>query len=127
MSNKNIKTYISSHSSFSGTVSNVEHLVVDGKFEGTTLEAKNLFVGKTGKVKANILAEYAVVEGIVLGNIKANIRLILMPSARILGKIETREIIIQKGALFEGQCIILNDSVTTNTKEHILNLYKTDE
>jgi len=127
MGNKDIKTYISGHSSFSGTVSNVAHLVVDGKFEGTTLEAKNLFIGKTGKVKANIMADYAVVEGIVLGNIKADIRLILMPSARVLGKIETKEIIIQKGALFEGQCVILNDSVTTNTKEHILNFYNTDE
>ena len=45
----------------------------------------------------------------VIGNINATSRVMLMPSARILGDIRTPELIIQNGVLLEGRCTIAND------------------
>ena len=72
-------------------------LRVDGCYEGEILEVDNVFVGQTGKVKSNIKTVSAVIEGIIIGNIEAKNRVMLMPTSRVLGEIRTPELIIQNG------------------------------
>ena len=45
----------------------------------------------------------------VIGNINASNRVLLMPTAKILGDIKTPELIIQNGVILEGRCTISND------------------
>lgn len=97
-------------------------LRVDGCYEGDKLEVDNLIIGQTGKIKSNIKSVYTVVEGIVIGDIEATSRVMLMPTSRVLGEIRTPELIIQNGVVLEGSCIIAPDP-TTNPKETILALY----
>lgn len=98
-------------------------LRIDGKFEGEALEVDQLFVGPTGRVKTNINSVNVVVEGLVIGNIRATTRVMLLPTARILGDISTPELIIQNGVILEGRCIISND-LNQSAKILIENLYK---
>jgi len=63
-----------------------------------------------------------VVEGLVIGNIKASTRVMLLPTARILGDIRTPELIIQNGVILEGRCIISND-LNQSARTLIENLY----
>ena len=101
-------------------------LRIDGCYEGDKLEVDNVFVGTTGKVKSNIKTISAVIEGIIIGNIEAKNRVMLMPTSRVLGEIRTPELIIQNGVILEGLCIVAPDPLT-NPKETILDLYnKTD-
>lgn len=97
-------------------------LRVDGCYEGEILEVDNIFVGSTGKVKSNIKTVSAVIEGIIIGNIEAKNRVMLMPTSRVLGEIRTPELIIQNGVILEGLCIVAPDPLT-NPKETILSLY----
>ena len=97
-------------------------LRIDGCYEGEKLEVDNVFVGQTGKVKSNIKAVSAVIEGIIIGNIEAKNRVMLMPTSRVLGEIRTPELIIQNGVILEGLCIVAPDPLT-NPKETILSLY----
>lgn len=97
-------------------------LRVDGKFEGEALEVDQLFIGQTGRIKTNINAVNVVVEGLVIGNIKASTRVMLLPTARILGDIRTPELIIQNGVILEGRCIISND-LNQSAKTLIESLY----
>lgn len=101
-------------------------LRVDGKFEGEALEVDQLFIGQTGRVKTNINAVNVVVEGLVIGNIKASTRVMLLPTARILGDIRTPELIIQNGVILEGRCIIAND-LNQSARTLIENLYAATE
>lgn len=82
---------------------------INGKFEGEILKVDQIHVGKTGKVQSNIIASSAIVEGIVIGDIIANIRVMLLPTARVLGDISTPELIIQNGVILEGRCHISNN------------------
>jgi cytoskeletal protein CcmA (bactofilin family) len=100
---------ISEKSFFEGRFMVKGALRVDGRFEGEALEVDQLFVGPTGRIKTNINAINVVVEGLVIGNIKASTRVMLLPTARILGDIRTPELIIQNGVILEGRCIISND------------------
>ena len=97
-------------------------LRVDGCYEGEKLEVDNVFVGATGRIKSNIKTVSAVIEGIIIGNIEAKNRVMLMPTSRVLGEIRTPELIIQNGVILEGLCIVAQDPLT-NPKETILSLY----
>ena len=101
-------------------------LRVDGNFEGEALEVDPLFIGQTGRIKTNINAVNVVVEGLVIGNIKASTRVMLLPTARILGDIRTPELIIQNGVILEGRCIISND-LNQSARTLIENLYSSTD
>jgi len=121
------KTYISVGSLFSGRFINNQIVTIDGRFEGNRVEAREVFVGKTGKVKADIRAEHIIIEGIVIGDIESASRVILMPTARVLGRVITNELIIQRGVVFEGTCVIRNDITEKSSADHIVALYEKDD
>lgn len=100
-------------------------LRVEGCYEGDKLEVDNVIIGQTGKVKSNIKSIAAVIEGIVVGNIEASSRVMLMPTSRVLGEIRTPELIIQNGVMLEGLCVIAPNP-QTNPKENILSLYNSN-
>ena len=100
---------IGENSYFTGNFHINGSLRIDGRFEGKYLQAEQLYIGSQGKIKTNINAVSVIIEGLVIGNINATNRVLLMPSAKILGDIKTPELIIQKGVILEGRCAISND------------------
>jgi cytoskeletal protein CcmA (bactofilin family) len=116
-------TVIGEKSSFEGKMLINGTLQIDGRFEGTLLTVDQIYVGANGKVKANLEGSNIVVEGVVIGNIKARNRVMLMPTARVLGDIRTPEIMIQNGVMLEGQLHIASKP-DAPIKETILDLYK---
>lgn len=95
---------------------------INGKFEGTVLKVDQISIGQTGRVKANLEASSVVVEGVVIGNIKATTRIMLLPTAKVLGDIKTPELIIQNGVVLEGKCLI-NNNLNQNANEIVLKCY----
>jgi cytoskeletal protein CcmA (bactofilin family) len=100
-------------------------LKIDGKFEGKALQAEQLYIGTTGKVKTNVVANSVFVEGVIIGNISARSRVMLLPTAKIFGDIKTPELIIQNGVILEGRCVIAND-LKTSAKDVIEAEYTKD-
>ena len=98
-------------------------LRIDGRFEGKYLQADQLYIGPNGKIKTNINAVSVIIEGMVIGNINASNRVLLMPTAKILGDIKTPELIIQNGVILEGRCTIAND-LKSSAKDLIDNEYE---
>ena len=104
-----VENLISEKSLFQGRFALNGNLCIDGKYEGDYLEVDSLLIGKSGKAKTHIIANNVIVEGVVIGSIHARVRVMLYPTAKILGDIETPELIIQNGVVFEGSCKIAND------------------
>jgi cytoskeletal protein CcmA (bactofilin family) len=100
---------IGENSYFTGNFHINGSLRIDGRFEGKYLQAEQLYIGRDGKVKTNVSALSVIVEGLVIGNITATNRVLLMPTAKIFGDIKTPELIIQNGVILEGRCTISND------------------
>ncbi len=116
-------TVIGANSVFEGRFAVKGNLRIDGRFEGTALRVDQLQVGPEGKVKADITATNVVVEGIVIGNITATTRILLLSTARVLGDLRTPELIIQDGVVLEGKCTISRMELDS-TKDYIEKLYK---
>ena len=100
-------------------------LKIDGKFEGKSIQAEQLYIGVSGKVKTDITANSVIVEGVIMGNITARNRVMLLPTAKIYGDIKTPELIIQNGVILEGRCMISND-LKHSAKEIIETEYNKD-
>jgi cytoskeletal protein CcmA (bactofilin family) len=116
------KTVIGEGSQFFGRYKIDGNLRIDGKFEGEILLVDHLQIGPQGRAKTNIEAVSIVVEGIVIGNLSASTRILLLSTARVLGNIKTPELIIQDGVVLEGGCTISHYELD-NTKGYIENLY----
>lgn len=104
---------IGEKSFFTGSFNINGSLRIDGRFEGKSLKADQLYIGSEGRVKTTIDAVSVIVEGLIIGNINATSRVLLMPTAKVFGDIRTPELIIQNGVLLEGRCTIANDLRTS--------------
>ena len=86
------------------TFNDAVNLKINGNFSGK-LEAKGtLTIGNTASVEANITGDNIVIAGNVRGDIAANKMLVLMPTAVLKGNISTPKLNIVEGAVFQGNC-----------------------
>lgn len=116
-------TIIGENSFFEGKFMVNGGIRIDGKFEGEILKVSHVTIGVKGKVRSNISALSVVVEGVLIGNIDAKVRVILLPTSRVYGDITTPEIIIQQGVIFEGKIKIAQDK-NLPVKEEIEKIYR---
>lgn len=107
--NQNSVNVIGEKSFFEGRFLVNGTLQVNGKFEGSIIKVEQLNVGRTGRVKSNIEASLVKIEGVIIGNIKASVRVMLLPTARVLGDIITPELLINNGVILEGKVLISNN------------------
>jgi cytoskeletal protein CcmA (bactofilin family) len=103
--------------SIRGELSGSEDLYIDGQLEGAIeLVGSSLVVGPNGRIKANVNARSAVIQGKVEGNIRATERVDLKQSAVVLGDIAAQRISIEEGAYFKGGVDIQKDGARSEAK-----------
>ncbi len=80
-------------------------LRVDGRLAGRVNSEKGtLIVSSGGQMDAEINVAVAKINGTINGDINTTERLELGRTARVVGNIQTPELIIEQGAIFEGSC-----------------------
>ena len=87
---------------FEGTVR------IDGVFRGDIQSQGLLMIGEPALVEAEIQVDSAVIGGEVRGNIIARSKIELQATARVAGTLSAPALIVQQGALFDGQCQMQN-------------------
>jgi cytoskeletal protein CcmA (bactofilin family) len=117
-----VNSTIGEDSYFGGRFLVKGNMRIDGTFEGKALMVDQLEIGPKARVKTNIGATSVVVEGIVIGNIAASRRILLLATARVLGDLKTPELIIQDGVILEGRCTISHVRID-DTQAYIESLY----
>jgi cytoskeletal protein CcmA (bactofilin family) len=86
-----------------GEISGEEDLLVDGSVDGRIeLGDRNLTIGTTAKVMADIIAGDVVVYGEVSGNVRARGRIEVKKEGSVTGDLTTPQILIEDGACFKG-------------------------
>ncbi len=101
-----VNTTIGKDSSFQGRCAVKGSLRIDGHFEGPRLEVEQLYVGPSARIKTDLFVTSVVVEGVVLGNITADNRVLLLSTARVIGDLRTPELILQDGVILDGRCSV---------------------
>jgi cytoskeletal protein CcmA (bactofilin family) len=98
-------TNVTQDSEIKGTIKFGEAIRIDGKFDGELISDNGeLVVGKTGSVKATVKVRSAVIEGRVNGNIRASDNIELKQSAHIIGDLQAKTLVMEKGVVFVGKC-----------------------
>lgn len=106
----NTLNIIGENSTFEGKITIDGSLRIDGSYYGDSISIDHIVVGKSGAIKSTIDANSVVIEGAIAGNISSKTRTMLLPTAKILGNIVTPELIIQNGVMWDGHCVITNQS-----------------
>ena len=75
---------------------------IDGNFEGEIESKDTLIVGESANIKADIKVGKLILEGKIEGNIIAKNEILIHPTGKLYGNIETPALIIEKGAIFDG-------------------------
>lgn len=107
-----ISTIIGAGSSFKGDLSVSGAVMIDGDLDGDLQTTGNIIIGESARVRGNISAKSAVVNGIVLGDISAPEGIKLNASSAVIGDITTRKLQIASGVVFHGHCIALFDETS---------------
>jgi cytoskeletal protein CcmA (bactofilin family) len=99
-----IATTLGPDTTFTGKLTFEKPLKVDGTFEGELHTNGYLIVGKSGQVKADLNVGETLIEGKVTGNVNAERRVELAPTAVLQGDIKANRLAVSEGATFVGHC-----------------------
>ncbi len=85
-----------------GELSGDEDVKIEGRVEGKIHLAKNLLIGQTGVIEADVIAENINIGGNVTGNITAQNKVEIVASGTMIGDIKAPRVIVAEGAHFKG-------------------------
>ncbi len=89
---------------FEGTLRAESDIRISGRIVGKLTVGGRAFVAPEGSIEGEVKATDADIAGQVQGELHVEERLMLRSSARIEGTIRTGRLIVEEGALFNGEC-----------------------
>jgi len=90
---------------------------IEGQVDGEIAAQDVLTVGAGALVNAKIAGTTVVVEGQVTGDVTARQRLELRASARVNGNVTTPSLVVQEGAVLNGQCTMTGAEARTGREK----------
>lgn len=112
--NKSSYTLLGEGTVFEGSIIVPHNLRVDGSFKGKIETSEIITIGPTGVVSADIKAKSAIVGGKIIGNLMVEDRVELEGNASLIGDLKAKDLVINEGAVFHGNC-----SMTITGKERV--------
>lgn len=97
------------------------NVVIEGMVMGSVKTERNLRVEEGAVINASVAAENVRVAGEIRGNVQALGMLELTPTARVIGDVYTKTLVIAAGAILHGNCNMSDEkpasSRTTQSKK----------
>ncbi len=101
---RGINTIIGHGSVVDGALTVPHGIRVDGHLKGDLTSAGMLIVGDLGIIEADVKVKDATISGKIIGDVDAEGKIHLKSNAVLLGKIKTRMLVVEEGAVFKGHC-----------------------
>lgn len=99
-------TFISDGAKIQGDVAVDHDLRVEGHVKGILQVGGTLVLGPTGRIEGDVTVRSATLAGQLTGNIKASEKIVMETKSVLVGDLETRELVINEGAIFQGKSIM---------------------
>ena len=96
-----------------GDITSDGDLRVDGKIHGNVISKSKIALGASAEIIGNTIARSADISGKIDGDVEIAETLFLRATAKINGNIKTAKIIIESGAVFNGNCYMHKTSDKT--------------
>lgn len=99
------KAYITPDCKITGTIKFDGPMRIDGKVDGKIItDNGELVIGETCTVNATINTKSAIIEGRVDGKITASDKVVLKQKAHLIGDLQAKTLVVEKGVVFAGRC-----------------------
>lgn len=99
---------------FEGTLHTENDVRASGRIVGTMHVDGRAIIAKSGGVEGEIIATNADIAGHVEGEIHVAERLVLKSTAHIDGDIHTKQLVVEEGARFTGQCVMGDEAANAD-------------
>ena len=93
-----------------GTITADSDYRIDGLIEGELNCSGKVVIGEAGKIKGTVICANAEIMGLMDGKITCRQQLSLRASGKIQGDVQTKTLIVEPGALFNGTCSMGNQA-----------------
>jgi len=101
-----INTLLGRGSEFEGKLTFEGTVRIDGTLRGEVFSDDVLIVGEGARVEAEVDVGEIIVQGAVVGNIRAKRSIEILTPGRVKGDLTTPSLQIDKGVIFEGRCFM---------------------
>lgn len=101
-----VDTVIGPGTVFEGSIKATGIVRIDGKLSGHVETSGDIIVGEKGEVRADMYANNFTIAGSAFGDIHAKEKTVILHKGRVEGDIDTKNIVIEEGAVFKGRCIM---------------------
>lgn len=98
------ETIVGSSMRIEGELKSAGNIRIDGIVAGKIQTAGDLLVGKEASVDADLMAQNAMIAGIVKGNVSVKNSLLILETGKLIGNISCTSLSIREGAYFAGNC-----------------------
>jgi cytoskeletal protein CcmA (bactofilin family) len=98
-----ITTLLGRGATFEGKLTFDGTVRIDGRFKGEVFSDDTLVIGEGAVVEAEIEIGNVIIQGTVVGNIKASGSIEIHAPGRVKGDLHTPTLQIDKGVIFEGR------------------------
>ncbi|NCN24849.1 polymer-forming cytoskeletal protein [Candidatus Berkelbacteria bacterium] len=105
-------TIVGANVKLQGTISDNNDIVIHGAVDGEVISEKNINITPSAVVKGPIKGMIITVAGTVEGDIEGTKKTEILPTGKVIGSINTSELIIQSGAIFNGECKMTEENKT---------------
>lgn len=112
-----VDTIIGAGTLFVGEIHVKGTLRIDGRVEGKMICSGDIVVGESGVIEAEVRARSIKLAGILKGNTYASGILEIVSTGKLYGDLEVGKLVINDGAVFQGQCKMQNTETSANKKE----------
>ena len=102
-------------SSFKGELEFEDTMRIDGKFNGRINSKNELIVGESATIEGDIHVGRVAISGTVIGRIVAAQRVEIHRNGKVYSDIDTPALIIEEGAIFQGNCVMGDKKAATVT------------
>jgi cytoskeletal protein CcmA (bactofilin family) len=86
-----------------GSISGSDNLLVEGSVKGSiTLASHDVTIGKSGQVKADIIAKVIRIAGQVSGDLSGEEKVIIGGTGNVRGNVKSPRVVLEDGAIFKG-------------------------
>ncbi len=98
-----ITTLLGRGASFEGKLTFDGTVRIDGRFKGEVFSDDTLVIGEGAVVEAEIEIGEIIIQGTVVGNVKAKRSIEIHAPGRVKGDLHTPTLQVDKGVIFEGR------------------------
>jgi len=103
-----ITTLLGRGAAFEGKLTFDGTVRIDGRFKGEVFSEDVLVIGEGAHVEAEIDIGEVIIQGTVVGNVKAKRSIEIHAPGRVKGDLHTPSLQIDKGVIFEGRSFMEN-------------------